>query len=281
MTLPLETTPLAFVAEPTPEAAGYGLYSVASVLDPDDSHVQSGVMWEPSVCGIAGAFPVNCPQTAGFPLPVTDGIPLVQAFPFGVSAGQSCKLVGVPVERLQALARARLRFTEQRAVESGYATGSVFTGGVVSPHLQDAANATILAAAPVKPAIALGLLEEALGDMTGAVGVIHAPRVAFNTLKFSVADERGTMRTELGTKVAFGTGYRGAGPDGTGRAADLSKVWLYATGPVQVVRGPVLDLPGDPRDALDRSTNVAKVQAVRIVSVGHSCGLVAVPMTLT
>lgn len=274
-------TPPAIVDEPTPEAAGYGLYSVASVLDPDDEHVQSGVIWEPSVCGVAGSFPVGCEETAGWPLPTVDGIPTVEAAPFGVSAGQECKIVGTPPARLRELARARLRYTEQHAVEHAYWTGDVFTGDVVSPHLAAGADVEVLSAVAVKPAVAIGLLEEALGKMTGAIGVIHAPRVAFGVLKSYVSESRGVMRTELGTKVAFGTGYSGDGPDGEARSASLDKVWLYATGPVQVVRGAVIDLPNDPREALDRETNVAKVQAVRIVSVGHSCGLVAVPVNLT
>lgn len=278
MTTPTTTTPLALVAEPTPEAAGFGLYSVATVLDPTDEHTQSGVMWEPSVCGVAGAFPVNCPQTAGFPLPTVDGIPLVEALPFGVSSGQECKIVGTPIEQLRDLARARLRFTEQFAVEQAYWSGSAFAADVDGLHLARP-EAVVLSATPVKASLAIGLLEEALGQMSGAVGVIHAPRVAFGALKGFVSAQRGVMRTELGTKVAFGTGYDGSAPDGAARGAETA--WVYATGPVQVVRSAVLDLPGEDREALDRETNVANVQAVRIVSVGHSCGLVAVPVNLT
>lgn len=278
-------TPPADVAEPTPEAAGYGLYSGISVLDPDDAHVQSGVRWEPTVCGVAGAFPVNCASTAGWPLPTFDGIPLVDAAPFGVSSGQDCKIVGTPIERLRALARARLRYTEQRAVENAYWTGDVFTDGVVSPHLAagDAATpgglVTVLSDVAVKPAVGLGLLEEAIGNFTGAVGVIHAPRVGVGVLGSQVSESRGRLLTKVGTRVVFGTGYPGSGPDGQARTDEAT--WLFATGPVQVVRGPILDLPGEDREALDRETNIALVQAVRIVSIGHSCGLVAVPINLT
>jgi hypothetical protein len=282
-------TPPVLVNEPTPEAAGFGLYSAAAVLDPDDAHVQSGVMWEPSVCGLAGAFPVNCPTPAGsFPRPTVDGIPVLEAAPFGVSSGQECKLVGTSPDRLRDLARARLRYTEQTAVERAYWTGDVFAAaGVTSPHLAagDAAAGgavTVLsgtAAAPVavKAARAVGLIEEALGGITGAVGVIHAPRVLSEMLPST--EKGGVLRTKLGTRYAFGAGYPGTGPDGAARPAGLA--WIYGTGPVQVVRSPILDLPGDPRDALDRSTNVARIQAVRIVSLGHSCGLVAVPVDLT
>jgi hypothetical protein len=277
-------TPPVLVNEPTPEATGFGLYSAASVLDPDDAHVQSGVMWEPSVCGVAGAFPVNCPTPAGsFPRPTVDGIPVLEAAPFGVSSGQECKIVGTPLDRLRDLARARLRFTEQTAVERAYWTGEQFAAaGVTSPHLAAGAAVTVLsgtAAAPVavKPALAVGMIEEALGGLTGVVGVIHAPRVLSELLPS--AEKGGVLRTKLGTRYAFGAGYPGTGPDGAARPDGVA--WIYGTGPVQVVRSPILDLPNDPRDALDRSTNVARIQAVRVVSLGHSCGLVAVPVNLT
>ena len=268
-------TPPADVAEPTPEAAGFGLYSVARVLD-GDTRTQSGVRWEPSVCGVAGAFPVGCAETSGWPLPYVDGIPTVEAAPFGVSAGQECKLVGTTLDRLRDLAAARLRWTEQTAVERAYWTGEPFGAGVVTPHLADPDAVEVLAAAPVDPKLAVGLLEEYLGGITGVVGVLHAPRVLSEVLPTS--EKGGVLRTKLGTRVAFGTGYPGTGPDGAPRPAGVA--WVYATGPVQVVRSEVLNLPNDPRDALDRETNDARVQAVRIVSVGHSCGLAAVPVTL-
>lgn len=272
-------TPPVEVAEPTPEAAGFGLYSAATVLDPDDAHVQSGVEWESSVCGLAGAFPINCPMPEGFTPPLT-GLSTVEALPFGVTAGYECKPVGTTLERMRELARARLRLTEQHAVERTFWTGDMFTlASVTSPHLAAGGDVDVLAEAPVKASLAIGLLEEALGNMTGAIGVIHAPRVAFGALKGMVSEARGVMRTELGTKVVFGTGYPGTGP--AGEARTNASTWVFATGPVQVVRGPVTDQPGDLNSALNRETNVARVQASRIVSVGHACGIVAVPVDLT
>lgn len=275
-------TPPADVAEPTPEAAGFGLYSAAQVVD-GDNRTHAGVRWEPTVCGLAGSFPVGCAETAGWPLPYVDGIPTVTAAPFGVSAGQECKIVGVELAHLRDLATARLRYTEQRAVERAYWTGAPFGAGVTTPHLAAGDDVQVLAAAPVKASLAVGLLEEYLGNLTGVIGVLHAPRVAFGALKGFVAAKGGGMRTELGTRVAFGTGYPGTAPDAAPGATrpDPEVAWIYATGPVQVVRSGVLHLPDDPRDALDRETNDARVQAVRIVSVGHSCGLAAVPVNLT
>lgn len=272
-------TPPHPVAEPTPEAAGFGLYSAAQVVD-GDQRTQSGVFWEPTVCGVAGAFPVGCNETSGWPLPFEEGIPEVFAAPFGVSAGQECKLVGVEAGDLRNLAAARLRYTEQYAVERAYWTGEPFGAGVTTPHLAAGDAVEVLAAEPVKPALAVGLLEEYLGGITGVVGVIHAPRVLSELLPSS--EKSGKLRTKLGTRYAFGSGYPGTAPDAApGSARPAGVAWIYATGPVLVTRSEVLNLPNDPRDALDRETNDARVQAVRIVSVGHSCGLAAVPVNLT
>lgn len=275
MSAPL-VNPLVTVDEPAPEVAGYGLYSAATVLNPTDSHTQAGVQWESTACGTSGPFQVGCGVQV--PWPLRGGQTWVEAHPFGVGAGVDCKLVGTTADHLRDLARTDLRLTEQWAIERAYWTGEVFAVGVDSPHLADAERATILSATPVSPARAIGLLEHAIGQFTGAVGVVHASRLAFGYLKGFVSENAGKMRTELGTRVAFGTGYPGTAPDGTDPGAGVT--WLYATGPVLVNLGPVQDLPTDPRLALDRETNDARVHAVRIVSVGHACGLVAVPITL-
>lgn len=267
--------PPALIAEPTPEAAGFGLYSAAVVVDSTDPHAESGVLWEPTACGVTSSFPIACPPS--FTLGVKQGLDSVSTSPFGVNAGLECKPVGTPLDQLRDVVGTRLRLAESYAVERTYWTGDVLPAA--SPRLAAGAGVTVLSGTPVKASYGMGLLEEAIGKMTGAVGVIHAPRIAIGALKSFVSAARGGMRTELGTRVAFGTGYPGTDP--AGAAATGTVRWLYATGPVQVVRGPVSYWPNDPRDALDRSTNIARLQAVRIVSVGHSCGLVAVPIDLT
>jgi hypothetical protein len=270
------TTPLFGVAEPTPQPVGYGLYSAATVLDPADPKAQNGVQWEPSTCGVASPFKVRCPTPD--PLPAPNGWPVVQAYPFGVGAGVACKTVGISTADLRDRARNLLRLTEEHAVEFGYWTGQFYDPSVPGMYLAHT-DATVLSVTPVAPKAALGMLEDAIGDMTGAVGVIHAARHAVGVLAsdMGLRQQGGRLLTILDTPVAAGAGYPGTGPDGT-RPAGTS--WLYATGAVQVVRGPVQDLAPNPRDSLDRSTNDARVHAVRLVSPGHNCGVVAVPINL-
>jgi len=275
------TTPLfgqrLIVEEPVPESTGYGLYSAATVVDSTDKRASMGVQWESSSCGVAGTYPINCP--GDFTLPLTDGIPWVDAAPFGVAAGQQCKPVGVELERIQELAQVRFQLSEQYAVERAYWTGDVFPDGVESPYLTDPSAEVLHGTDPVKPAHAVGLLEAWLGHQSGAVGVIHAPRVLAPVLAGMADSAGGKLRTKVGTRLALGTGYLGTGPGGSAPPADT--VWVYATGPVQVVRAQERLTPQNPADALDRSTNEARAHAVRIVSVGHACGLAAVLVTLT
>lgn len=271
------TTPVVEIPEPAPVPAGFGLYSVAQVLDPTDRHTQSGVSWEPTICGAAAPFPINCPEN--YVLPFLDGLPYVETRPFGISAGVRCKPVGTPISTLREMAREQLRLTESRAVELTYLHGTELPVGSPSPFLRSVPVANRLAGGgAVSLATGIGLLEEAIGNMTGAQGVIHAPRRSIGTVGAQVVADGPRLRTKLGTPVAFGAGYNGAGPDGV---VPNAAVWLYATGPVQVTRGPVIDIPVEDQEALNRSNNEATVHAARIVSVGHSCGIYAVQITLT
>jgi hypothetical protein len=270
------TTPVVEVPEPTPIPAGFGLYSVAQLVDPTDRHTQAGVSWRPTICGVATPFPIDCPED--YTLDFLDGVPFTETRPFGISAGVRCKLVGTTIPDLREIAREQLRLTESRGVELGYLYGEVLPDGSPSPYLHGVPEENVLGGGPVSAAMGIGLLEEAIGNMTGAQGVIHAPRVGIGTLGGQVVADGPRLRTKLGTPVAFGTGYDGSGPDGTVPAGSR---WLYATGPVQVTRGPVVNIPNEDREVLNRENNEATVHAARIVSVGHSCGIYAVQITLT
>jgi hypothetical protein len=265
------TTPLATLTGPTPTAYGYGLYSVASPTDSADPRAGNGAQWPMAGCGVAQAFAVDCPP-ADSPAALVgdDGLPWVQQFPFGVVAGVRCKPVGSTTDEMRDAARAIMRLSEQYAVERAFARGGVWPATVSADAGYLAQDPTILSAAAVSPKAAIGMLEAAIVDMTGGVGVIHAPRLALR-------QQGGRLLTLVDTPVAMGGGYDGSGPDGTRPAGEA---WVYATGPVQVTRGPVMDLPGDSRLAVDRTTNDTLVMALRIVSVGYACGVVGVPITL-
>lgn len=265
--------PLGEVTGPAGQPAGFGLYSVAP---PIDATLRYGVRFLDEVASTASSFPIDCPPTWEL---ATDGPPSwVEAPVFGVSAGLGVDhILGLGVDELRKLARTRLALQESAAVESVYWTGKTAGGDDAGvPSL--AGTAETLSASAVSLAVGLGLLEEWIGAHTGALGVIHAARHTVGTLLAAGVHRDGArLRTLVDTPVAVGTGYPGTGPAGT-RTAGTS--WLYATGPVQVMRDGVLDLPTDPRVAVDRAVGAVAIHAVRYVSVAHTVGAAAVPITL-
>jgi hypothetical protein len=267
--------PLLEVTGPAGQPSGYGLYSVTPPTDATDVHARGGVRWLDEVGGTAAAFAIDCPPT--FTLP-TEGEPVwVESPAFGVAAGLALEHpLGVGLAQVQRLARTRLGLQESFAVERAYWTGVAGGDPTGAPHLAAATGAQVLSATPVSVARGLGMLEEAIGLFTGAIGVIHGARHMVGSFP-DLTEKGGRLTTKVGTQVALGTGYPGTGPDGT-RAAGVS--WLYATGPVLVLRSPVIDVPSEPWMAFDRATDRTAVHAVRFVSVGHAAGLAAVPVNL-
>jgi hypothetical protein len=78
-----------------------------------------------------------------------------------------------------------------------------------------AQDPTILSATPVSPKAAVGLLEDGLVQLSGGVGVIHAPRLALGVIAsdWPLRQSGGRLLTLLDTPVALGGGYDGAGAD--------------------------------------------------------------------
>lgn len=345
--------PLVEVAGPTPQPAGFGLYSVAPIIDAGDTGVREGVRWLDNISGSTASFAVVANNRTAL---AADGAPpWVEVPAFGVSAGIGVDHpLGLGVEELRALVRTRLALQESQSVEAAYwtgkdshgtATGSASLAGTTSRALTDvattassttissatgftsadrgaavtggsipagaiitsvpSATTAVLSAAPTATAAAvsvtvarpnagvlnptpgaavsfaqgLGLLEQWVGSANGAVGIIHAPRTVLGTMTgLHVRSDGGKLRTLVGTLVAAGTGYTGCGPSGAAPATGTT--WLYATGPAQVLRSPVLDLPADPRLAVDRSSDATKILAERYVAVGHDVGAAAVLVNL-
>jgi hypothetical protein len=273
------TQPLVTVPGPTPTPYGYGLYSVAPPVDSASPRVTMGAQWPVLGCGHAEPLALNCAaQTAPASLVGDEGLPWALAYPFAVVAGVRCKPVGATVQEMRDEARNIMRLSEQWATERGYWRGGVWGPAITDPSWLSA-DPTVLHATPVSPKAAIGMLEDAITGMTGGVGVIHAPRMALGVLggDMQLRQQGGRLMTLVDTPVVMGGGYDGTGPDGT--RAD-GEAWVYATGPVQVVRSPVVDLPTDPAMAVDRATNDTLVMAVRNVAVGHACGVAGLRIQL-
>lgn len=110
--------------------------------------------------------------------------------------------------------------------------------GVVNARLASTTATTIGAGAAFAPNHALGLLEqEARRAGLGQDVWIHAPVEVFAL--FTDLEQRGTAWfTRSGSRVVADPGYLGTEPDGD--APTAGRLWMYATGPVQVRLGDVL-----------------------------------------
>jgi len=271
------------ITGPTPMPTEFGLYSVATVVDSNDAHAQGGVQYEPLGCGEVAAVSAACGTAGGPEMPATvelDADRFVRSVAFTVYAGPSADLISHRADELSTMARNWLTLGEQHGAERGFWTGApLVDDDSAALHLAAGDAVEVLAADPVPGKLALGLLEEALGDRVLGRGVIHVPRVAFPFLPDTAANG-GRMQTKLRTDLAVGTGYTGSAPDGTARGA--GEAWLYGTGPVKITRGEVFDVGGtDARRLLDRSTNRIAVLAGRMLTVTYECALVGVRVALT
>ena len=281
--------PPAEVAAPVPQAREFGLYSIAQVVDSNDSHAQGGVQYDPLGCATVSAVSAACGTPGGPPMPATvtlDASRWVRTVAFTVYTGPAGKLLAYTPEGLQDKARTWLTLGEEWAVERALWTGAPFDAATPGLHLatgvqspQNPNGVEVLAPAPVPGKLALGLLEEALGNRLLGRGVLHVPAVVEPFLP-GLSPQGARMQTEVHTDVVVGRGYTGSGPDGTARAADSA--WVYGTGSVKVTRGELFDVGGpDAGRLLNRTTNDITVLAGRLVTVTYECALVGVRVALS
>jgi hypothetical protein len=221
------------------------------------------------------------------------------ATPFTPYVRFDCSPVGN--EEARRVANDALARSEAWQVERAFWTGVADGQDVIFPHL--AANAEVedgqetllqTAASPVVTGGAvdivsgLGLLEQALADCYGGVGVIHVPAKLLPTL-----DGNGLLRpvqgrdvgsgqfgrqlqTLNGNLVAIGAGYPGTGPDGTDPGDDAS--WMYATGAVFMYRSEA-KIHTDAQ-SLNRDNNTLEMIAERTYVLGWDCCHLAVLVNL-
>lgn len=216
----------------------YGLYSVTSPqgLAP---HENFGVEYEPELCLLPGSFDAAiCEDGQVEKTANVDFDARAYGDPFVIYAAADCKPVGRSLAAIQERVTRTLTLGEEAAVERQLwpllAVDAVdVTGGV--------------GAVPVLEG--LKRLEKALASY-GIRGTIFAPReLSVDMSNDSVLWERttGELETPVGTRLAFIDYDQTYGPtDGSGEEpvpAPAGTSWMYATGPVTVRRGDVLDYP--------------------------------------
>lgn len=301
--------PRQIIDPPTFTPSRYGLLSVVDRLNVGGSHWENGVTWS-AYCtsGMGAATYDECIAVTGAP---DAGIAepsvktanvnhvLYGATPFTPYVRFDCSPVGNA--EAQAIATEALARTEEWQVERAFWTGFVDGKKLAFPHLADNAervdnNGAILqqVASPVVTGAAvdvvtgLGLLEQGLADCYGGRGVIHVPVKVLSSLESATLVQTvggrsvdsgqfgRQLETTAGNLVAVGAGYPGTGPNGASPSATTA--WLYATGPVFMLRSPVK--VNNFASSVNRENNTIEMIAERTYVLGYSCCLLAVQVQL-
>jgi hypothetical protein len=288
----------------------FGLLTTVEWPAIEGPHWQNGIsyspMCSPTVSGIGSLTYSQCLAVTGAggspPAPpnLSNNVQRVLrgATPCVAYVEFDCAPVGN--EQAQAAAEQALAMAASSQVELAFWTGLAAGQNVVFPHL--AANAQVLDPSGIllqtvainvtgsnvigvsgdllNIETALGLLEGALANCYGGVGVIHVPEMLLPTMDaWGIVRSVGSvMKTLNGNKVAVGSGYPGTGPDGTSRVGN--SCWMYATGNVFGFQSEVrVRAPQGPQ-AFDRSTNTMRMIAERTYVLGWDCCHFAVQASL-
>ena len=234
---------------PLPIAPPHSLLRAAQTIDEPDLRFLNGAdIW---------AYPSEkaqlwapCSEGSARDKGVGDDIALPRFGAFVAYLPIHCTRMGVGDSELEARASAQLTAVESEAVARELATGEIQPG---NPFLGDASADLLNGGAATTPGVALAFLEDAIGA-TGKAGLIHAtPSVAaaWSALGNAVVERGGKLfTTGSGTPIAVDGGYIGADP-ASGASPAAGQSWAFASGPVQIRRGPVEQLPGFEREVND------------------------------
>lgn len=289
-----------YVEPPAFTPLPYGLFSVVQWVTDGDPHWQAGIQFQPETCETPSTTALYCPN-ADEPIEKTEefGVPTVGANDFTVYATLNCSPVGGIFEDSARRTLAALERREHIAVERTFWTGELDNAkvaDVVYPHLaadtevisevapgvgeillQAAADVVVTGAFDLVEG--LGLLEQALAECYGGVGVIHAPRKTLIPLadRHVIVQDGDQMRTFGGNLIAFGSGYANTGPDGT--PAPEGQAWLYATGQI-IGRRSEPRFSSSSAQGLNRSVNTLRLTVERTYTLGWDCCLLAILVDL-
>jgi hypothetical protein len=267
----------------------YGLLTVAEPVTPEDGHWEGGITWDDNLCSSVHSTTEYCPiPVSGFAPKIADrDFQSCCADPFIVYASYDCPPVGKPAGEAFEVAQKRLSIREEQEVERVFWTGIAEDGIEVNPSLafgnSECGSAPVDltgSGGPVGIVASMAVLESALGECAPGTGVIHANYgiASFLASTFLITQRDDAWFTVTGQRLAIGAGYPGSGPDNI--AATAGTTWLFATGPVVIYRSEVFLTPERFKEAMNAKINSVQVYAERVYSVGWSCCLFAIQVTL-
>lgn len=250
-----------YIEAPAVAPAKGGLYAVATVMEGDPHVGASGFHYITENCGTASSLDDPACLTLEDRATKTFGSTVIteSTDPFGVYKGVECvNMAGDD----SGWAERGLELSESIAVEQRFMAALLADG--------TATDVTPTPGTPVSVRHGIALLEQAAAESYGAVPTLHMNR-ATATIGLSDGplenDSNYTIRTKQGALVANGGGYGNTvSPDGV--EAPAGQAWMYVTGHVVVVRGPVVT---NRVFGIDQSINLQQALAERIVSVSAEC----------
>ncbi len=241
-------------------AASLAVTQAAIVDYPEsvDERWVNGFSYLADSCDAADPMGILCIDSPADKTPV-DNPDVVTMAPFLTFGTDRCSTLDAGRPRAER-ARRNLLATESWQIEREFfdvvATKSTTPDGP-NPYMTDNATATAVSATVFPAMQALAVLEEALlACLHGQRGMIHATSdlVTLWQAGGGLRLEGQTILTIMDTIIVPGTGYSGAGPDGTGPAAGSS--WTYGTGLVYLLQGQILDPAAqNPEARIDRDQN--------------------------
>lgn len=215
-----------------------GLVASVGLTSDGNSRWANGMVWRPETCFETHTMQV-CGSTAEADTGSADG-GLVYYLPFGMHVETICSTRYHTDTDAEARARRQLMAassymlarelwlgTHTQAQHYDTPTGDV---GITNAYLASA-SANVITGTP-DPIEALGLLEEAATRAAHGQDVhLHVPRALMPQYGQILNQQGRQLRTQTGALVISDPGYTGSGP--AGQAESLTKVWMYATAPVQ------------------------------------------------
>ena len=196
--------------------------------------------------------------------------------PISVYFPNKCSTIGLSnarVQRMMERTELVLEATLATGVERALAEG---VPGSNNAFLGDTDFVALASGAAVAPRVGLSYLENAIAQLTGRQGVIHATPATVTSWGFgdelnpsndpiTEAPPALGLRTSNGTPVISGAGYIGAHPQGSGGLAGPGDTteWAFASGPVEVRlgQGPEMEV----HEVVDRQINQTIIRAERFV----------------
>lgn len=278
--------PATVVNGPALQPAPHSLVASVPDITPSDNRWEMGFAWTPELCASmsawdscdGGSFAVS--GSADMAKSDAVSLDMVEYRPFTLELAVTCSSTGYDTLDFPGRARRAAEAATSPALEAEFWSGSL---NQTNPHLASngglaPTTATVLnGGTATEPACAIGFLNEALGDCgVGGRGVIHMPQRAAAVMSLLLTEEGQRLVTKVRRSVVVaGSGYPGTSR--TGGSPSAGQQWVYATGPVGVMLGPVEVLSDNISEVLARRTNTLEYRAERTAAaIFDPCCLFAI-----